>query len=45
MEKIAYLKIFCRNGKVMLLNCDELSDLIDDKKNDNSIILLDDSNR
>lgn len=39
MEKISYLKIFCRNGRVLILNSDELNALITDKKNDNIMIL------
>lgn len=38
MEKISYLKIFCRNGRVLILNSDELNDLITDK-NDKTMIV------
>jgi len=31
MEKISYLKIFCRGGRVLILNSDELNALLTDK--------------
>ena len=31
MEKISYLKVFARNGRVLLINSDELNELLKDK--------------
>ena len=31
MEKVGYLKIFCRQGRVMIINSGELNALLTDK--------------
>jgi len=39
MEKVSYLKIFCRNGRVLILNSDELNGLIKDDKSDKIMLV------